>query len=261
VNQAARTDGTGVQTVRRAMALLRLLACGQGRGVRLADLVHMSGLNRPTVHRLLRTLMQEGVVEQHPQTRRYAVGLEITLLALARPRQLPLSALAAPYLAELAERVGDTVFLSICHGHDSICIGRQTGHYPIQILSIEVGVRRPLGVGVSGVALLSCLSATESAQIVCANLARLQVLGEDADVLLARVDKARACGMAYAPVGLMPGTSAVAIPIRHANGAPQAAVTVTAMANRLSSARLTQVVQHMQASARSIASRYAEVLP
>ncbi len=258
---AAQADEAlpGAQTVRRAMAILRLVACGQERGVRLIDLERMSGLNRPTVHRLLKTLIQEGAVEQDAATRRYLIGPEISLLGLARTRRFPLLTLADPYLAELADQVGDTVFLSVRHGHDSICIGRKTGHHPIQVLSIEVGVRRPLGLGVSGVALLSCLPDAESAAIVQANAARLAVAGERADDILARVAQARASGIAHAPAGLMPGTSAVALPIRTESGEPLGAVTVTAMAERLAGGRLAQVVERMRDRAAAIARRHAEV--
>lgn len=248
----------GAQTVRRAVALLRLVACGQERGVRLIDLVRMSGLNRPTVHRLLKALMQEGAIEQDPETRRYLIGQEITLLGLARTRRFPLLTLADPYLIELAQQVGDTVFLSIRHGHDSICIGRRTGHHPIQVLSIEVGVRRPLGIGVSGVALLASLPEKESEALVADNAARLAVLGEKPQDILARVAVARASGIAHAPVGLMPGTSAVAVPLPGPDGTALGAVTVTAMATRLMEDRFAGVVGQMSQAALAIARRYRE---
>lgn len=258
IETSADDTPAGAQTVRRAMAILRLVACGQERGVRLIDLVRMSGLNRPTVHRLLKTLVQEGAIEQDPETRRYLVGPEINLLGLARTRRFPLLTLADPYLIELAHQVGDTVFLSIRHGHDSICIGRRTGHHPIQVLSIEVGVRRPLGVGVSGVALLASLPPRESTALVAANAARLSVLGEKQEDILARVATARATGVAHAPAGLMPGTSAVAIPVPGPDGNALGAVTVTAMANRLMQDRYTEVVRQMRLAAESIARRYGE---
>lgn len=251
--------GGGAQTVRRALALLRLVACGQERGVRLVDLERMSGLNRPTVHRLLKTLIQEGAVEQDAATRRYLIGPEISLLGLARTRRFPLLTLADPYLAELADQVGDTVFLSIRHGHDSICIGRRTGHHPIQVLSIEVGVRRPLGVGVSGVALLANLAPADSAALVHDNAARLAVLGEGVDEVLARVEAARVQGLAHAPAGLMPGTSAVAVPILAADGGALGAVTVTAMAERLAPQRFDTVIARMRETAAAIAARQAQV--
>ncbi|SSW62607.1 IclR family transcriptional regulator [Achromobacter agilis] len=259
MSDAEDKSASGAQTVRRALALLRLIACGQERGVRLVDLERMSGLNRPTVHRLLKTLVQEEAVEQDPETRRYLIGQEVTLLGLARTRRFPLLTLADPYMAELADQVGDTVFLSIRHGHDSICIGRRTGRHPIQVLSIEVGVRRPLGVGVSGVALLASLDAGESVGLVRSNAARLEVLGERVEDVIARVEKARKEGLAHAPAGLMPGTSAVAVPIMLGKEQALGAITVTAMAERLAVERFGTVVERMRQAAAGIAGRYAQV--
>ena len=74
----------GAQTVRRALALLRLVATGQEAGVRLTDLSEMSGLSRPTVHRLLQVLLDEGAVERGAGSRNYRIGPEMLLLGLAR---------------------------------------------------------------------------------------------------------------------------------------------------------------------------------
>ena len=180
--------------------------------MRLVDLERMSGLNRPTVHRLLKTLVQEGAVEQDSAPRRYLFGQEISLLGLAWTRRFPLLTLADPYISELADQEGDTA-LSIRHGHDSICIGRRTGRHPIQVLSIEVGVRRPLGVGVSGVALLVSLGREESVGLVRGNAARLEVMGEGVEDVIERIEVARWEGIAHAAMGLMLGTSAVAVPV------------------------------------------------
>jgi len=43
VSESEDKSASGAQTVRRALALLRLIACGQERGVRLVDLERMSG--------------------------------------------------------------------------------------------------------------------------------------------------------------------------------------------------------------------------
>lgn len=250
---------SGSQTVSRAIKLLRLIACGQERGVRLVDLERMSGLSRPTVHRLLKTLVNEEAVVQDPETRRYLIGQEVTLLGLARTRKFPLLGMADPFMAELAERVNDTVFLSIRHGHDSICIGRKTGTHPIQVLSIEVGSRRPLGIGVSGVAILSSLSTEECEKLTVENEPRLIVNKTQVSDVLARVANARHRGYAHATYGIMPGTSAIAVPVITVTGLPLGAITVTAMAERLNKDRLDMVVPAMQYAAKNIARRYAQV--
>src|SRR5690606_32645412 len=170
--------------VSRAMEILRLVACGQEIGVRLTDLVQMSGLSRPTVHRLLKTLLAEGAVEQDELSRRYRIGHEMILLGIARTRRFPLLHIAGSGVEHIAQTVCDTAFLSIRHALDSVCIGRHTGHHPIQVLSINVGARRPLGVGVSGLALLSCLDKTEAESIAIANEKRLSFHGLTPESLL-----------------------------------------------------------------------------
>ena len=138
----------GAQSIRRGLRILRILAIGQEQGVRLTDIVRESGLSRPTAHRILRVLVDEGAVEQDASTRRYMIGQEVSLLGLARTRRFPIRSVADPFLRALAEEVGDTVFLTLRSGHDSICVDRKVGAYPVKVLSIEVGARRPLGVGV-----------------------------------------------------------------------------------------------------------------
>ncbi len=122
-----------MQSVRRTMAVLRLVACGQEQGVRVSDIAAMSGLSRPTVHRLLKVLVQETAVEQDPLTRRYLIGPELALLGLARASRFPIRTIAEPFLRALAEQIGDAVFISVRHGADSVCIGRYLGHHGIQV--------------------------------------------------------------------------------------------------------------------------------
>lgn len=253
---APRTEGA--QSVRRAVAILRILARGQERGVRLTDIVGESGLNRPTVHRLLRVLVEEGAVEQDAESRRYMVGQEVSLLGLARTR-FPIRSVAEPYLRHLADELGDTIFLSIRSGFDSICIDRKTGSFPIKVLSLEVGARRPLGVGVSGVAMLACLPADEATEIVRSNEQRLAVHDLTGARLLERVKAARLKGYAFADAGLVKGTRAVAVALRDAGGAPVAAISVAAIANRLAPARLPEVVAEMREQERRISRRLAAI--
>src|SRR6218665_2170596 len=127
----------GAQSVRRALAVLRVLATGQERGVRLTDVAAHTGLNRPTGHRILRVLVGESAVEQDLPTRPHPIHPAI------------------PPLRHRSESLGATPFLTIRNGVDSVCIDRRPGSFSVKVLSIEIGARRPLGVGVSGLVLLA----------------------------------------------------------------------------------------------------------
>ncbi|MDM0005313.1 IclR family transcriptional regulator [Variovorax sp. J22G73] len=254
-------EGTtaGAQSVRRALAVLRVLATGQERGVRLTDVVSHTGLNRPTVHRLLRVLVEEGAVEQDLATRRYLVGGEVSLLGLARASRFPIQAIAEPHLRHLSESLGDTAFLTIRNGTDSVCIDRRPGSFPVKVLSIEIGARRPLGVGVSGLVLLASLPADEAADVVRRNARRLEALHVDPAELLERAVRTRAQGYAYAPIGVVPGSRAVAVPICLADGRTVAGLAIATITERLPDARVQGVVEQMRARARLIGAQAAEL--
>ncbi|MBO9512588.1 MAG: IclR family transcriptional regulator [Variovorax sp.] len=255
----SKTATQGAQSLRRAIAVLRLVAETQERGIRLVDLVAGTGLNRPTVHRMLQVLREEGVVEQDEETRRYRVGAELALLGMARGNRFPIRGIAEPFLHELAAKVGDTVFLTIRQGADSVAIDRVTGNYPIQVLATETGVRRPLGVGVAGVVMLASLPPAEATALASGNARRMARLGLTVAGLQARVAEARALGYAWAPSGVVPNTSAVSVPLLDEQGKALAAVTVAAMADRLSDGRLAMVVAALRDTARRIARRRSEL--
>ena len=242
----------GAQSIRRVVSILRILASGQESGVRVADITWESQLKRSTVHRMLRVLVDEGLAEQDPTTRRYNLGREASLLGLARRGMFPIRAAADPYLRALSQKVGDSVFLTLRSGLDSICVDRRSGTYPIQVLSVEVGARRPLGVGVGGVVLLGCLPADEATKITSTNARRLAAEGLSVDVVMERVARMQERGYAYTDAGVVPGTRAVSVPVLDASGGALAAISVSTIAARMPPARMRWIVAQLGEQAASI---------
>jgi DNA-binding IclR family transcriptional regulator len=248
----------GAQSIRRALAVLRLLAAGQEMGVRLTDLAATSGLRRPTLHRILRVLVEEQAVEQDPETRCYRIGPDLSLLGLARKSRFPLRTLARPGLELLCREIGDTVFLSVRTGLDSICIDRVVGTWPLQVLALEIGARRPLGVGVSGVAMLAAMPPAEALRIIEANAVRLERYGLAGAALVDAVRLARERGYAFAPNGIVRSTRAVAAAVLDGADQAVAAISVAGMANRLTAARLPSIVTLLRRQTGKIAEALAD---
>jgi DNA-binding IclR family transcriptional regulator len=238
---AGSSQIAGAQSIRRALAILRVLAVGRDQGLRLNDIVRETGLNRPTVHRILSVLAEEGLVQQHPETRRYAIGHHLWMLALARRNRYPLCDAAAPYLQEVSQLSGDTTLLAIPTGLDLLSVDRRLGHFPVQILSLDPGGRRPLGIGAASVAILACLSDAEAAAIVDANARRYQVHKVTATEVLAQVAAARRRGHAFHARGIIAGTKALAVAIRDPAGVPVGAICIAAIAKRMTPARVEEL--------------------
>jgi DNA-binding IclR family transcriptional regulator len=242
----------GTQAIRRALAVLRILAAGREAGLPMAEVVQATGLTRPTVHRILRALIEEGIVERHQRTGHYAIGGQVGELALARTSRSPLLAAADEILKRVSERIGDTLFLTVRTGADTLCVDRRIGSYPIQVLSIDVGARRPLGVSSAGVAILAAMPAHEARKIVAANEGRFAAYRTNAPAVLAQIAAARRRGYNLREVGLVQGTKSVSTWIKTPDGRPAAAVTVSGLSVRLGPRRELDVAEVLLDAAHSI---------
>ncbi len=174
--QANATDGT--QAVARAAALLREIAlCESGEGS-LADLALRLGLERPTAYRILRRLVMEGLIHQNPSTKAYGLGPLLFELGLAARPPIELQGIASDALTHLAQESGDTAFAIVPSGMDSICLDRKEGSYPVKALMMNVGRRRPLGIGAGSLALLAAMPEDLADQVLDANALRIREQGD-----------------------------------------------------------------------------------
>lgn len=81
-NAIVRAERGTVQSVARAAELLRCFAYG-GTSFRLTDFVKMTNLNASTVHRLLKTLIEAGLITQNGSNESYEPGTGLIDIARA----------------------------------------------------------------------------------------------------------------------------------------------------------------------------------
>jgi DNA-binding IclR family transcriptional regulator len=260
---SARAAGPppGTQAIQRAALVLRLLAAGPG-GIRFADVVKRSGLQHPTAHRILKGLIAEGLAIHGPGSRHYALGPLVFELGLAARPQLDLASLCAPALDRIAAKTGDTVFLTARSGYDSVCVDRRSGSFPIKTLTLDVGTRRPLGVGAGGLALLLLLGAREVEEIVAANAHRVGSYNNlTASALLASVERSRRLGYALNDVHNTTGATTLGLPIVNRYGHPFAALSVGTISSRMPRERQVEIAAMLRAEIRQIESALRVSMP
>lgn len=241
-----------VKTVDRAARLLRAVAT-HGNGAMLSAVARETGLGKGTVHRLLGALVDAGFVFQEPETRRYRLGAGLALLGQSAHRQ-DVAALARPSLLRLAELTEDTIFASVREGGTAVCVAREVGAFPIRTLSLDAGHVRPLGVGSGSLALLAFLPDHEIAAILDRNqgwLAKYPSYSRKA--LLADVAETRRRGYSLVDGRIVPGMNAVGVPVLDAHGQPVAALSLAAIASRVSGARIGQLARLLTQEAARLA--------
>ena len=247
----ASRSQTGTQSIERAFDILRMIAAGSPGGMRLKDIADGAGLSGPTAHRILATLQKGGLIERRTDGARYVIGSELTLLGLSS-RLRRFRELAAPTLKALSQEVADAVFLSVRSDHDTVCADRKIGTFPIQVLTIEIGSRRPLGISANSVAMLSRMPPAEAEDILARNAGRLATYKTPMAVIERRIDQARRQGHVHIGQAIVRGTSALAFPICDVVGRPLAAVSTIALSSRQSKRRIPTLVSLLRAAATEI---------
>lgn len=256
---APRADAAGTQSLSRAAALLRVIATRNSVGLRLSELVTATGLERPTVRRLLQGLMRESFVRQADTTRRYFLGRALFELGLAASPEFDVRGLCAPSLERIAAKTGDTTFLTMRSAFDSVCIDRYEGSYPIRTLTVEIGARRALGSTAGGLALLAKLGDSEVETIVTANAQRLSRYGAlDSAKLRMMVRRARKLGYALNHNDIIDGVTGVGFALTGRPDLPDLALGVAAISSRLDAERQLEAVEVMRAEAAIIMRRLAQ---
>ena len=230
------------QAIRRAGAVLRAIARFGPSGARLIDLSHAVGLARPTTHRIVQGLIAEMMVVQNARTKRYQLGPLIFELGLATTQRSTLPEVCRPTLRRLAELTHDTIYLVVRSGFDVVCLDRAEGSYPIRAVTLDVGGRRPLGLGAGGVALLATFPDEEVRQVIdhhCGSGPSYD--GVTAEMLWRAVADARREGCGRNQESMAPGIRGIGAAIPTNSDRPFAAISIACIAERMTKQRANEL--------------------
>jgi DNA-binding IclR family transcriptional regulator len=259
VSRGGRSSGddpspaSGTQSIERAVRILREIAAHGPRGMRAADIAQRLGLERPTAYRILKGLAAQRMLVQDEDGKRFRLGQLIYELGLAAEPGINLRTICHPVLKELAERTGDCVFLVVRSGLESVCIDREAGTFPVRVLSLDIGVRRPLGLGAGGLALLLTMPEDEIGKVIAANARLYRDYGRlTTERLQDAIVRSRKAGFAVNDEDVIEGVSAIGLAIRPGNGgAAFAALAISGVTSRFNGRR-AEVMRELSRSVKRL---------
>jgi IclR family pca regulon transcriptional regulator len=242
-----------VETAARTLALLHAVA-ESDEPATLAALVARLRWSKPAVYRLVRTLESIGALRQH-DGKGYVLGPSMITLGQAALRATRLPEIVRPHLEELAERVGETVVLTVLDGSEIIYVDRIESDQ-ILIPRTKLGSRLPTHCTSTGQALLAGLPDEE---------VRRRFRGRELeprtartvttlDELLERLAETRRRGYALNDEELAVGHRAVAAPVRDHRGEAVAAISISVPSARVSREQLERFAREALLPAAAAAS-------
>jgi DNA-binding IclR family transcriptional regulator len=122
---------------------------------RVAEIAATTGLPKPTVHRILQTLVQHGFARSDGKGS-YVGGPRILSLAGRFLQRLDIAEQVRPILRDLQERTGWTVHLALLSGDEAVYVAKLEGANPYTLAS-RVGMSLRLHCTSIGKAILSAM--------------------------------------------------------------------------------------------------------
>ena len=221
-------------SVQKACRILR--AMSDAKNARLTDIAREAGLDKATTLRLLDVLTRDGFVTRDPSTKHYSLGTEVFVLGAAAQSRFDPRPVVGASLLRLAHSFEDTAMLSVPSGAESICVALQEGTYPIRANYLEVGSRRPLGVGAGSLALFAWMPDREIEALMPMVAARLERYPRiTRRVLEDLIQESRKRGYAMLLDLVVEHMGGIAMPVLGADGRPVAALSVAALTERITS--------------------------
>lgn len=255
--QTKNESSASAGSLNRAVILLTAIARGSSKGSLLTELVARTGLPRPTIHRVLDTLIELGWVERDPQTQRFNLGPDLAALGYSAISRQPIERIAATELSALADQLGQVVYLGIRSSLDMVCIGRYESESQIQVGKGRVGLRGPFGMSPICLAMFSCLPPGEVQAIIAANMSRYhRIEGFDEQGFRLAVSNAMRNGYGtYDNIVLDRTTSGFAVAICDASGYPMAGIGTTYITGWLNDEQRERCLGLLREAAQRVSAR------
>ncbi len=242
----------GVQSIERAFDLLEMLA-DAGGALGLSELSTVSGLPLPTVHRLMRTLVNRGYVRQEA-SRRYTLGSR--LIRLGEISSQMLGTWLRPFLAQLVRLTGETANLAMLDGDEVVYIAQVPSPHSMRMFT-EPGRRVQPHCTAVGKALLAELPPGEARALLERDgmPAYTPTTITDPDLLIAHLEVIRKQGYAIDEGEQEIGVRCFAVAVPDAPGS--LAISTSGPQTRMTDDAAARIVPALKRAAREISEAIA----
>jgi len=234
-------------------AALQIVVLIKQRGeLRVSEAAAELGIARSTAHRLLRTLVWRNFLTQDRVGKAYRAGPVLVELTMETLKAASLRTVTRPRLEQLSAQLDATVSLLIREGGNARFLDQVEGSRPIPGRA-PAGSLLPATTVSGGKVLLAWLPEAERRALYPGRLPKLTPhTTTDHEALAVEFAEVRRKGYALNVDGSFLGLSALAVPIRGADGKVIASLAASTRTDQFAEYPLERVLEPMLAAAASI---------
>jgi DNA-binding IclR family transcriptional regulator len=233
-----------IQSVERALGILEIVA-QKKEGVALTQISEAMHLALPTVHNLIRTLVDNGYVEQDHQTLRYRLGIKNYLMGLKYEEYNSFISIVEPYMLQLNEKFNESIVLSVLKDCNLIFLKTKASAQELSTSPrYSPGILHCSAVGKLLLAYLSqeeverCIHRQSLRIFTPRTLSTMKELQEE-------LEKIRKRGYSVMEEECDLGSCAVGVPLFNANGEAIASLGIWLPLIRFKGKRMKEIIQSL----------------
>ena len=248
---AKQTEATGV--VRKAFEILSYFRL-KPEGMTLAELSHLTQINRSTAHRLLAQLHAVGILERVGRGH-YRIGQALFHLGLLAPQPLELRTASDLAMSRLAYETGETINLAVLDQSETLILQVIESAHEFRMTG-KVGSRRPFYLTALGKAMAAFLN-RENLETLLKNLpmpldSPTPNSIHNLSQLKAELNLVKRQGYAIDNEEIVAGVRAIAAPIFKGTGELKASISLCAPSSRIPDERISSLAASIVKAADSV---------
>lgn len=258
INRNPRRKTARLSSVTTAIHLLKTFTA-EDHELGISELAKRLSVAKSTVHRLAGALLDEGLLQQNPETGRYSLGVGLFSLGSLVRSRLDVTSESKHYLNTLRDKTQENVRLAVLERERVVFLHDFEGPQTLRLRS-ATGQLRPAFCTAEGLCLVSGLRGPQFDKFLTfPRPARTPATITAEEEFIARVRRVRRQGYAFEDEECDEGTRCVAAPIYNAEGRIVAAVGVAGPRVRLKKSQIPKLAPVVKETASEISQRMGYV--
>lgn len=212
----------------------------------LVSLSRRLGIPKATVHRILVTLKEKGLIAYDAATQKYRLGMAFLEFSSLVLEQMDFRTVIRPELQKLSDRLNVNIYLSTLSGNNIVYLDELQAHRYV-VISSKLGSITPAYCSAMGKAMLAGLTRKQFEQTLgdIPLLRRTIKTITDHEELWENIKKASAQGYAFEEGEYEDGLSCLAAPVRNYNGDIIAAFSISAPSTYFGTDTYSEILQEV----------------
>ncbi|SHI63733.1 DNA-binding transcriptional regulator, IclR family [Nocardiopsis flavescens] len=153
-------DRQGANGVHRALQIIFAVAEAEGPDMGVSELARSLNLSKTVVHRVVRTLVDDGFFQMDERTRRYRLGPAAVSVGLSALARMEVPEIVRPHLEALVDHSSETATFSVRYGDKRMYLSQVLSPQEIR-MAVPLGKLFPLHIGGSSRAILAGMAPEE----------------------------------------------------------------------------------------------------